>query len=311
MKVNFKNITIFDSFPAFNCFDASIYSIVLNLGSDPRYILLNEYNLIKKDDNNIMFSRSLNMTYESVMNNIGFEYNEIFEKYNDIIKILLCGIELGYVYMIHLYEPISYDVKQKKRNYNYKRFHWLVIYGYDDNKKIFLTMDYLDVNTFVFKPMIMTYSDLLESYSKTISENQPYLISVKKNKISKISDYGDISEFVNIFLKNIKYMKKEINELNKYIKYEHKNGIVMFSYIKNIILFNNYLKKIRYIFDKEIFNDDFYILISNLIESINGVIGYSVKLFQTNNEYLDIVSHLLDKSENIIRQLVKSNYKKL
>ncbi len=309
MKKILNNITIFDYFPVFNCFDASLYSLVLNLGGDPKQIILNEYNCLNIDkDNNFLFSRLLDTSYENLMEKMGFEYEEIFTKNEKIIDVIIDGIDSDNVYMIHLYEPISYDVDFEKRNYNYERLHWLIIYGYDANNKRFYTMDYLDVNTFIFKPMIMTYQDLIMSYDKTYSQDQPYLIRVKKINYPQLNSYGDINEFINIFFKNIMSLKNFFHEFKNYINTKDRDKYKLIAYIKNIILFSNYLKKIQYVFNDNSFNRDFYLLINKLSKNIRIIIDNSVKVFQFENKYLNNILSMLNDIDIIIEELLKTNY---
>lgn len=303
MKKVFSTIKVFDEFTIFNCFDAALYSTLYNFNCEPRYIMFNEYDHLVSNDNVFSINKELNFQLKYGIEKLGFEVEETFKKDVVTISNIINGIDSHSVYIMHLYEPISYEFNSQKSNFNYKRKHCFIIYGYNKQNRIFYVMDFLDAATYLYKPLYMTFDDFAVSLKKTFHDNEFYMMRIRKTTISNIDLYNNINDFTSVFLDNIIISDNFLCEYKENILSNDNRGSI-FNYIKNIIFISNYLKKMEYIYKDEFFNREFCTLVNQISENIQLIIAYSIKLFNNQKIIKNKIIELIYDTNGIIQKLL-------
>lgn len=303
MNKVFNTIKIFDEFTIFNCFDAALYSALYNFDCEPRYIIFNEYDHLVIDDNIFSINRELHYQLKYELENLGFEIEETVKKELVTINNIIDGIDSNSAYIMYLYEPISYEFDSKKSNFNQKRKHCFIIYGYNKQKKIFYVIDFLDIATYVYKSLYMTFDDFLTSLEKTFHVNEFYMIRLKRISNSKINLFCNINEYTDVFLDNIIKIDDFLCEFRRNILCND-NRISLFNYIKNIIFISNYLKKMEYVYKDEHFNRQFCALVNQTSKNIQLIISYSIKLFNNQKEIKHKIIEIINNNCIITRKML-------
>ena len=203
-----------------NCREKSTFCILMNFKINPMLLLL-DCVCYYKIHNGILYQdfKLLGDEQSERFKEVGFESES---KCNcvDIVKDIIDAIDCDRPVVISgdfFYDPIRKDVYQKKHGY-----HFILIFGYDTQNKVFNVVNHDHENNFRFKEYIMTFDEISMCYKGYLDfvEHQhiPSFFSYTKTK-----EYGYFPDFYyqdknfKTLIENINECKKGVDYLDEYI----------------------------------------------------------------------------------------------
>ncbi|WP_432409055.1 amino acid adenylation domain-containing protein [Wukongibacter sp. M2B1] len=147
----YKNCFYNSLFPVLRYFNLSIMSILIN------DIIIYEFQREKGDIIQYIPTRNI----EKVIEDMNIEVS--FKKHSDnIIEDIITALDVHKPVIIWIdcyYSPIRRDEYKKKH-----LAHTLLIYGYDESKKVFYTIEHTNQYSFNYRKRLISYSDLANGF---------------------------------------------------------------------------------------------------------------------------------------------------
>lgn len=314
MIENLRNNKEFLTFSINNCFNAALNTIIQSYGFRPDFLMMNEIINWEYDEHmTITQQRDWIIPVRSIMSKMHFIYQEEFYKNKDILDEIINGIDSGYVYAVFLQSPISRHPNTKNILCNHGLIHWIVIYGYDEVNKFFRIFDFMDPKNFIYSPMIMLFSDFIESYDNTQVKVDPYYAKVCFEEEYRCDMNTPYLEFYaqkktaikSNMIDSFSFIQSMVNNLIASINSTGMTRGDFLHAIKNLVISINYLKKIEYIFK-------YNCTLKNHLNDISGLIGnmeklkiINAKLFEGKKVYTSEALRISEPINRIFDHLIR------
>jgi len=240
-------------------------------------VTTNEYSNYTSNDINEEF---INYYNNNIKDNLGVEIiNETIEKENTLIDLIIKFInnDVRILIPIDLYE-LFYFTRYKEDHH----FHNLIIKGYDDDKKVFYTLDNIHydrgANT-IYKDFVISYP-ILESTSYSWAEN---FTLEKKPLLWGIRKYKNLNSMSAIF-KSLKFIYDFYERVENGVE---KMTFLEYEYIKKIAELNENINNIHYdILYRFNFKKVYYDILSKLLKKVMKNDELLEQLEETKNNLL-------------------------
>lgn len=315
MIKNLKNPKGFSDFTTSNCFSSALYAAVQGYGVRPDFLMMDEIINWEYDSHmTIAHRRDWIIPVSVLMTKMHFIYQEEFYKSKDILSEIINGIDNDYIYTVFLKSPVSRNPVTNKINCNHGLMHWIVIYGYDKKNKCFFILDFVEPKNFIFRPMIMLYSDFIESYKGTQVIVDPYCVKIYFD-ITKEHDLK--TPYMEFYTQKKTAIKTNMINSFTFIQSMTENLITSIESnkisrgnylhaIKNLVVSINYLKKMEYIFKYNYDLEKNLNIISETVDNMEKLKILNAKLFEGKNNYISEAMKMSETIDHNFNQLVQS-----
>ena len=177
----------FNHFALRDCFYSALFPAIDALGGDSKATaILASSDMHFSFEGNRLIQHNDKIEQNELSNwltdqNVTMEYNQEYQE--DIVGFIKNTINQNNLLMISLVDAISYDPNTQKKTEDTAGFrHWILFYGYDDEKKEFYVIDHFFIASPIYCKLRMQYHSLQESYKLHAQKysSRIYVFSRKK-----------------------------------------------------------------------------------------------------------------------------------
>lgn len=309
-----------------NCFYNSVFPIIKYYKKSIFPLLINDVVIYNKEDTT-EGAMSLNASYLPVMSLDELLKCESFRlesvmKSKDIISELKAGINTNcpvIVWVDAFYEPLREDTYKKIH-----RDHTLLVYGYDDEQRIFHIIEHEHMDDLDYAKREISYDDMQRCYNGFLENywnnaNEPTVYKNFHNVNCEAESKNIKQDYIQMLKHNLSSQRDSIMTGIKYLK-EFRNCFQKEFLMKdnldkniedNILKLNNIInvKRVQMYVFQALFDDTFegMKLLEGIIDHWSKIRGVVVRYYYTQRYKLSVFQDLIESVDRIIELEEKIN----
>lgn len=152
-------------FPAVNAFSGSADALAIVTNND--IVFSYDKERFRQEDTRNSRNNLDNLLAEQ---NIKLEKDNTY--HTDIVDFVCGEIDKGHLVVASLVDSLAYDPNTGDETAGHAGFgHWVLIYGYDDEKRVLNVIDHFRVESPIYCKLLMNFDELKRSYDKHNEDN--------------------------------------------------------------------------------------------------------------------------------------------
>mgnify|MGYP004504399421 CR=1 FL=1 len=210
-------VKAFNQFPLGGCFDEAYISAAEAFGVSNIEYLLNDERWLYISDKGLAFSKYMRKPLRKFEEEKELVSEEYAPDPDEVVSLTIEALKSGRLVITKVVGIEAVNCQSKKKTQRSSTVHWILVYGYDEEKECFLVLEHLTNISARYMPCLASYDEYRKSYGKGYKKEPGKGIYILRKSPGTSHNRSLIEEYISCYSATEKERNWEKNAVSEFL----------------------------------------------------------------------------------------------